>query len=138
MKKQIIRLTESDLHNIIKESVKSILSENYGIEDEYNDYDDDNDDTINEDALYDWHIYIYEDEYHSDIKFNSEEEAIADCDKKLEELNFYQLAKENDNDGDENVVALINVYFSDPISDIDDYDDESDTVLVNSGFGWYD
>lgn len=136
MKKQIIRLTESDLHNIIKESVKSILSENYGIEDGYNDYDDDNDDTINENALYDWHIYIYEDEYHSDIKFNSEEEAIADCDKKLEELNFYQLAKENDNNiGDENIVALINVYFEEPI---DDYGDESDTVLVNSGFGWYD
>jgi DNA-binding transcriptional regulator YhcF (GntR family) len=27
-KKQVIRLTESDLHNIIKESVKNILKEN--------------------------------------------------------------------------------------------------------------
>lgn len=29
MKKQVIKLTESDLHNIIKESVKNILKENY-------------------------------------------------------------------------------------------------------------
>ena len=29
MKKQVIRLTESDLHNVIKESVKNILKENY-------------------------------------------------------------------------------------------------------------
>ena len=30
MKKQIVRLTESDLHRIIKESVKRIIDENYG------------------------------------------------------------------------------------------------------------
>lgn len=35
MKKQIIKLTENDLHNIIKESVNSILKE-------YRDIDDDN------------------------------------------------------------------------------------------------
>lgn len=32
MKKQIVRLTESDLHNIIKESVNKILKENFETE----------------------------------------------------------------------------------------------------------
>jgi hypothetical protein len=32
MKKQVIRLTESDLHKIIKESVNKIIKENYDIE----------------------------------------------------------------------------------------------------------
>ncbi len=39
MKKQVLKLTESDLHNIIKESVKNILKEVYlePSKDEYND-----------------------------------------------------------------------------------------------------
>ncbi len=39
MNKQIIKLTESDLHNIIKESVKRILKEGY-----WDDYEERNDD----------------------------------------------------------------------------------------------
>jgi hypothetical protein len=35
-KKQVIRLTESDLHNIIRESVKNILKESFDIQNNYN------------------------------------------------------------------------------------------------------
>ena len=35
-KKQIIRLTESDLHNVIRESVKNVLNETFDIQSNYN------------------------------------------------------------------------------------------------------
>ena len=43
MKKQIIRITESDLHKIVKESVKKILKEYTGDSEEFGRYDIDAD-----------------------------------------------------------------------------------------------
>lgn len=41
MKKQVIRLTESDLHRVIKESVKKILGEGYDFWGNWTEDDDD-------------------------------------------------------------------------------------------------
>lgn len=157
MKRQVIRLTESDLKNIIKESVNRILNENsYG----YENFDDDNyddsdfdDDEFNMKMLYNWHIHILGDNYESEQTFEKESDAIADCDKKLEELNFYEMAKiynknyddeediifkiYNKDYDDEAVIASIDSWLAEPSME-DEYDNEPDTVLVNCGFGWYD
>lgn len=66
MKKNIIKLTEKDFHNIIKESIKKILSESFYYQDD--DYIDNNDAMDYADAEYDKMM----DDYYG-IKYDNDE-----------------------------------------------------------------
>ena len=128
-KKQLIRLTEGDLHKIIKESVQKILNEN----DMFNDLEGGN----NGDEYFQWVIYCNDHKMavSSDI-FSTPDEAADDCEKHFEETHFYFLCKKlNDEENDERVCAL--VYNCGPNGETDQ-DCYNDAFLTNTGFGWMD
>ena len=121
-KKQLIRLTEGELRQIIKESVNRILNEG----DMFDKYGDE---------YFQWAIYCNDHKMavSSDI-FSTPDEAAEDCEKHFEETNFYLLCnKLNDEEEDDRVCAL--VYNCGPNGETDQ---DCDTFLVNIGFGWMD
>lgn len=140
MKKKLVRLTESDLHKIIKESVKKVIREsNWGRMDgsnpmnSFNNEDSFDDEMeMNPEGLFKWSIYIFDKEIHSQRIFHSMDEAEADCSKKMNEINFDSLCQKHNNDDDfeENVMAQIDLVSEDG--------EVIDTMLINSGFGWYE
>ena len=119
-KKQLIRLTEGDLHKIIKESINKILNEEspLGI--------------WGSGEPFDWQVFVRGELLKSsDRTFDTAEEAINDCDKFLNSLDWdweeeatnwnYQL----DEDDEELLTAA--------------YINEGDTcVLNNYGESWSD
>lgn len=131
--KKIIRLSERNLHNMIKESVIRLIRETEMLDDYY-DYDDYED--YEGETHFKWEIY-FEDELlaSSSQLFTDEDEAVADCESHFDETNFYALCKEyNENPRDiseeEKVVALITC--CGPNGEC------PDTCLQNYGFGWMD
>lgn len=70
MKKQIIRLTESDLHEIIKESVNRILHESYSHSEEY--------------IMVDVNDVNFEDERVSDFLYDNQDKELPEVSVKIE------------------------------------------------------
>lgn len=127
-------LSEQRMRQIVKESIRKVIMEDemYGDEEMY-----DEDYGVNE--AYTWSIYIGdEEEYKSEKIFSSVEEAEQDCENKMDEIGYYDLVKQyNDNpnyqteSGDNYVIAYV-----------DAVDPESgewfDTMLYHNGEFWMD
>ena len=129
MSKKIIKLTESDLHNIIKKSVYNILREDNEYNDDWYDWEDDEDYGSDGEICFRWVIYCDDDKIaESSQTFPNENEAAADCEKHFEETNFYLLCQKlNDDENDDRVCAIVC-----------DCNPDSDTYLQNLGWGWMD
>ena len=125
--KQVIKLKESDLHRMIKESIRKILKEN---------------DEIDYDALdvqgdvcgFIWNVIIGDENTKSNEIFNTVDEAKEDCDRYLRRIKFNKIAKQynfvNGEYEEDYAIALI--------SSVNEKDEEIDTYLQNLGFGWMD
>ncbi len=129
-------LSEQRMRQIVKESIRKVIME----DEMYGDYDEemyDEDYGVNE--AYTWSIYIGDEEkFKSDNTFSSIEEAEQDCENKMNEIGYYDLVKQyNDNPnyqterGDNYVIAYV-----------DAVDPESgewfDTMLYHNGEFWMD
>ena len=131
-------LSEQRMRQIVKESIRKVIMEDEMYDDEmYSDYDGDDDYGVNE--VYTWSIYIGDEEkFKSDNIFSSIEEAEQDCENKMDEIGYYDLVRQyNDNpnyqteSGDNYVRAYV-----------DAVDPESgewfDTMLYHTGEFWMD
>lgn len=131
-------LSEQRMRQIVKESIRKVIMEDEMYDDEMDDYNDE-EMYDGDDEAYTWSIYIGDEEkFKSDNIFSSVEEAEQDCENKMDEIGYYDLVKQyNDNpnyqteSGDNYVIAYV-----------DAVDPESgewfDTMLYHNGEFWMD
>ena len=134
-------LSEQRMRQIVTESIRKVIMEDEMYDDEMYDYNDeemyDEDYGVNE--AYTWSIYIGDEEkFKSDNVFSSVEEAEQDCENKMDEIGYYDLVREyNDNpnyqteSGDNYVIAYVDAV--DP-----DSGEWFDTMLYHNGEFWMD
>ena len=126
-------LSEQRMRQIVTESIRKVI-----MEDEMYDYDDEMYSDYGDEA-YTWSIYIGDEEkFKSDNVFSSVEEAEQDCENKMDEIGYYDLVREyNDNpnyqteSGDNYVIAYVDAV--DP-----DSGEWFDTMLYHNGEFWMD
>lgn len=128
--KQRIRLTEQDLHKLIKESVKRVLKE----EDDDFDWWNYEEPDMGDEEKFMWTVIVGDDETTSEQTFDNIDDAERDCNQYLKSINFKKLAKKynmvNGEYEKEYVVALID--------SVNEQNQPIDTFLKNVGFGWMD
>ena len=147
--KQKIKLTENDLHRIIKESVKQVLKENETSHELHNLHRflvmaahspiESIDDYEKRDGAYFWTVNVRGDIVYSPELYETPKAAAQACSKVLDRCNFNHIAsKYNElatNESEEIVACVEGMW-------LDDYDDDEyydiDTMLTNYGSGWMD
>lgn len=132
-------LSEQRMRQIVTESIRKVIMEDEMFNDEMYDYDDDEMYSDYGDEAYTWSIYIGEEEkFKSDKTFSTVEEAEQDCENKMEEIGYYDLVKQYNNNpnyqtesGDNYVRAYVDYVDSET-------GEWCDTMLYHTGEFWMD